>query len=391
VTSSLLATQSDARETSTSREVFPSGNPFTNALLDLKQRPYGNLPCLDVLRSVAILMVLNLHVGEFFSPGVQNLPFVFYGWSGVDLFFVLSGFLIGGQLWKELSRRGDIDVKRFILRRGLRIWPLYYAFILAVGGASLARGKPVTGFLVDALCVSNYFHHKIAGGWSLSTEEQFYVLTPVLLYLGSRVIPHRKLIALPIIWLLALPLLRWLILRGAPPSEVHRLTYFPFHTHSDGLAAGLIIAWMAVMRPGVFKSKFWSNAGVLVAGVLVGLFLRRLDQPVFRFSSLAVLYGLVVLFLLRARTLPGVLNWHGFYVISRLSYGMYLNQFHVVDFIPKLTPLVGEGLFGFAICWTLSLIGSLAAAYLTFAVVEVPFLALRQQWLARTRHQTVAA
>src|SRR5438874_2060458 len=81
---------------------FRSRNPFRNARLDLKESPPGNLPCLDVLRSAAILLVLNLHVGEFFSSRVRNLPFVFYGWSGVDLFFVLSGFLIGEQLWKEL-------------------------------------------------------------------------------------------------------------------------------------------------------------------------------------------------------------------------------------------------------------------------------------------------
>ena len=363
---------------------------FRNALLDLKQRPHGNLPCLDVLRSIAILLVLSLHVGEFFPSHVRNLPFVYYGWSGVDLFFVLSGFLIGGQLWKELNLRGDIDIGRFILRRGFRIWPLYYFFILVIGGGTLIHGKPVAGFLVDVFCISNYFHHKIAGGWSLSTEEQFYIVAPVLLYLGSRVISPRKLVALPIIWLFVLPALRWLIVRNVPPSEVPGLTYFPFHTHSDGLAAGLIIAWIAVMWPELLKSKFWSNSVMLIAGVAAALLLRRYDQSVFRFSSLAVLYGSVTFFLLRVRTMPFVVNWHGFYIISRLSYGMYLNQFHVVEFIPKLMPRVGDGLYGFAICWTLSLIGSLAVAYLTFAIVEMPFLKLREHWLDRTRrHENV--
>ena len=117
-----------------------------------------------MLRSAAILLVLSLHVGEFFPPRVQHLPFVYYGWSGVDLFFVLSGFLIGGQLWKQLYAQGNIEIGRFILRRGYRIWPLYYAFILVVGGLTLAVGKPVRGFLVDIFCISNYFHHKIAGG-----------------------------------------------------------------------------------------------------------------------------------------------------------------------------------------------------------------------------------
>src|SRR5208283_1608063 len=139
-------------------------------------------------------------------------------WSGVDLFFVLSGFLIGGQLWKELNRTGDIHIGRFILRRGLRIWPFYYFFILVVGSVTLAQGKPISGFLADIFCVSNYFHNKISGGWSLSTEEQFYIMFPVLLYLGSRVIPRQKLILFPIFWLLVLPLVRWLIVRNVPLS-----------------------------------------------------------------------------------------------------------------------------------------------------------------------------
>ena len=86
-----------------------------------------------------------------------------------------------------------------------------------------------------------------------------------------------------------------------------------------------------------------------------------------------------------------MMNWNGFHVLSRLSYGMYLNQFHVIDFIPKLKPFVGVGLFGFAICWTLSLVGSLGVAYATFAIVELPFLKWREYWLAGRRNQIVAA
>ena len=366
-------------------------NPFRKSFLDLKQRPHGNLPCLDVLRSAAILSVLSLHVGEFLSVRVQNLPFVFYGWAGVDLFFVLSGFLIGGQLWKELDQRGNIDIGHFILRRGFRIWPLYYFFILVVGGAALAQGKPVSGFLVDIFCVSNYFHHKIAGGWSLSTEEQFYILAPALLFLGSRMLPRRKLVVLPILWLLTLPLLRWMIVRDVPLAEVPNLTYFPFHTHSDGLAGGLILSWITATRPGLLKSKFGPNVSVLIAGLFLTFVLRRANQPVFRFSSLAVLFASITFFLLRIRTLPSTLNWHVFYVISRLSYGMYLNQFHVIDVILRLKPYLGDGLVGFAISYFLSLIGSMAVAYATFTIVELPFLSLRKHWLARASRPIATA
>lgn len=371
-------------------------NPFSAAFRDLAQRPRGNTPALDVLRSAAILLVLSLHVGEFFPLRIRNLPFVSYGWSGVDLFFVLSGLLIGGQLWKELKRNGDVNVGRFILRRGYRIWPLYYAFILAVGGVALLRGQPARPFLVDLFCVSNYFHHKIAGGWSLSTEEQFYILVPTMLWVGSRLLPRRSLVVLPILWLFLLPLFRWLAVRnGAHAEEL----YFHFHTHSDGLAAGLILAWIAVARPtwmrsarpAWMRSALWPTLLVPVAGLAVGLVLRHMDQAVFRFSSLAMIYGSLVFFLLRASWLPGVVNWHAFYIVSRLSYGMYLNQFHIVDMVPWLKPLVGESLVGFAICFLVSMALSLAGAYITFALIEVPFLKLREQWLARTKAAALIA
>ena len=210
-----------------------SSNWFQIAVRDLRHRPASNIPSLDMLRSAAILLVLSLHVGEFFPTRIQHLPFVYYGWSGVDLFFVLSGFLIGGQLWKQLYLQGNIEIGRFILRRGYRIWPLYYAFILVVGGFTLAAGKPVSGFLVDIFCVSNYFHHKIAGGWSLSTEEQFYIAVPVLLYLGSRLLPTRALVLLPVLWLLAAPVM--LRLQRSLTSPIFRST----RTRMDSLRGSL--------------------------------------------------------------------------------------------------------------------------------------------------------
>jgi peptidoglycan/LPS O-acetylase OafA/YrhL len=362
-------------------------NPFSAAFRDLAQRPRGNTPALDVLRSAAILLVLSLHVGEFFPLRIRNLPFVLYGWSGVDLFFVLSGFLIGGQLWKELKRDGDVNVGRFILRRGYRIWPLYYTFILVVGGVALLRGQLSRAFLSDFFCVSNYFHHKIAGGWSLSTEEQFYVLVPTMLWAGSRLLRRRSLVVLPILWLFLLPLFRWLTVRAAGHANG---LYFPFHTHSDGLAMGLILAWIAVSRPAWMRSALGLNLLVPVAGLAVGLALRYTDQAVFRFSSLAVIYGSLVFFLLRASRLPGAVNFHAFYIVSRLSYGMYLNHFHVVDLIPWLKSLVGEGLVGFSICFLVSMVLSLAGAYITFALIEVPFLKLRERWIARTKAAALA-
>jgi len=99
---------------------------FSGSLAELWSPPSNQISFLDGLRSIAILLVINLHFSAEFSSihgdnFYSRLPFVINGWVGVDLFFVLSGFFIGGQLWKELQRSGTISIGRFILRRGLRI------------------------------------------------------------------------------------------------------------------------------------------------------------------------------------------------------------------------------------------------------------------------------
>jgi peptidoglycan/LPS O-acetylase OafA/YrhL len=358
---------------------------FQNALFDLAHKPRHNYPPLDILRSSAILLVVCAHAGALFSPFVKKLPFVFYGWTGVDLFFVLSGFLIGGQLWKELQKSGTIDIGRFVLRRGFRIWPYYYFAIAAIAVLAMVQNKPLSGFSTDLLCVSNYFPGKsqVSGGWSLSTEEQFYILTPVILFMASRWIPSRKLLSLPVAWLFALPLVRWITVRHAPASAIERLTYFPFHTHSDGLAAGLVIAWIMVFRPDILKGERSRHIAVLLGAFAVAFMMRHWNQAVFRFSSLALIFGSTTFFLLAVPVLPRLMNWHGGYIMSRLSYGMYLNHFYVIGLAEPLQRFVGHGLAGFLLTLPVCVLVSLAVAFLTFALVELPFLKLREQWLAR--------
>src|SRR5580658_8107142 len=96
----------------------------------------GRVLSLDVLRGVAILLVIGRH--HFINPRDAGLLFVpaavwhRYGWTGVDLFFVLSGFLVGGLLLKETLERGELHVPRFLVRREFKIWPSYYVFLIWV-------------------------------------------------------------------------------------------------------------------------------------------------------------------------------------------------------------------------------------------------------------------
>ncbi len=155
-----------------------------SAIHDLLNRPAAQLPALDGLRAAAVLLVICDHwvyewvtISHHFEPSIARLPMFYWGWTGVDLFFVLSGFLIGKQLWGELYRTGTIRVSAFVLRRGLRIWPLYYAMMLLF----LALGSDKAPSWPDWAMLSNYFQARYGRSWSLSTEEQFYLLMPTLL------------------------------------------------------------------------------------------------------------------------------------------------------------------------------------------------------------------
>ena len=176
--------------------------------------PVKRLPQLDLLRAFAILIVLLAHA----PCSLDGLPQWFQlaygviiqgGWVGVDLFFVLSGFLISSLLFKEQLQYGTISFKRFFLRRGLKIYPsFYFLFALTIAvyfvtgthpGLSM---KPRT--LVDELIfLQNYGPYLWYHCWSLAIEEHFYILLPLALILAIKwnSNKHQPFLLLPQIFL----------------------------------------------------------------------------------------------------------------------------------------------------------------------------------------------
>lgn len=132
---------------------------------------------LDILRAIAVLLVIGRHV-----PGPLSWKFV--GWVGVDLFFVLSGFLISGLLFSEYKKTGGINWGRFFIRRGFKIYPSFYAMIFAtflwqVVKHEGIRWKP---YLPELLFYQSYQPDRLWGHtWSLAVEEHFYIFLPLLL------------------------------------------------------------------------------------------------------------------------------------------------------------------------------------------------------------------
>jgi peptidoglycan/LPS O-acetylase OafA/YrhL len=360
---------------------------------DLREPPVGNRPCLDVLRSLAVSLVLLYHLQGYCRHALLTLksPFVRFGWSGVDLFFVLSGFLIGRQLWKELKGSGTVEVRRFILRRGFRIWPLYYFLVAFLLAERLFFGLDRPGLWTSAVFLSNYseFFHvtrtSLGGGWSLCIEEQFYLLIPILFMVGAKFVSPRSLLGLVVVWFFALPLIRHFVLLGLHDPEVQRYSvYYTFHTHSDSLAVGMLISWIMTWKPELFPNNRRMDA-VLLLVFLVGFSLWYIVPLTFLYSVVAISYGALTFLLLRVR-LPFILRSKAFYIISRLSYGVYLFQGGLLKHVmPYHTHLFGEGFRSYCLAFVLWGAGSLALAFVTFSFIELPFMRLRDRLLAKKR------
>ena len=211
-----------------------------------------------------------------FSRFLANLLYE-AGWAGVDLFFVLSGFLISGLLFREFQTHNRIDFKRFFIRRGLKIYPPFFVLIGAtVGWALMNRWNlPLKRIFAELFFVQNYFEGLWSQTWSLAVEEHFYLMLPLLLILLARLNPRAKDPFRSLVWIYPLLALLVLALRlctvwraGVAPSDVGPFCFkyvFPTHLRIDSLFLGVLIGYAFH-----YRYQFLSN---LVARFKIGLVL----------------------------------------------------------------------------------------------------------------------
>lgn len=353
---------------------------------------------------MAVLLVICDHwvfewvsIARLQAPSFVRFPLFYWGWTGVDLFFVLSGFLIGKQLWGELFRTGSIRVGRFVLRRGLRIWPLYYVsmVLLAWIPSQHAPQGP------DWWMLSNYVPTRYARSWSLSTEEQFYLLMPTLLLVFRKIAPARWWPGCVLAVLALVPLSRAftfaaLSTQSLAPERISVLMYAPFHLHCEPLLIGLLVAWVSLRRPDWFVADNSSRAArriIIGAGALAvaGIALRMINREVFAYLALGSVYGAALLMALADRSVvTAVLRWKVWYPIARLSFGMYLNHLILREPTDSIIAFVRASLgerndIAFSVGLAFTVLASAMTAAMTFVLVEQPGLALRDRWLARSR------
>jgi peptidoglycan/LPS O-acetylase OafA/YrhL len=212
---------------------------------------------LDVLRCIAAVLVIFRH------SGIQS-RFAHAVWVGVDLFFVLSGFLISGLLFSEYKLHGAISFKRFFIRRGFKIYPAFYLLLLftVVIQSVSGRWSSLAQYLTEASYFQNYGRHIFAHTWSLAVEEHFYILLPVILLVMIRFSPNRDdpFRRIPVVF--AAIAIICLAIRAAtafhiPTSEledweVYRRVLARTHERIDSLLFGVLIGYVHHFRPELF-------------------------------------------------------------------------------------------------------------------------------------------
>jgi len=209
----------------------------------------SRLPALDLLRFIAVFLVVARHshprIVEF-EPSALYDYLKWGGWTGVDMFFVLSGFLVSGLLFNEYKKTGDLSVGNFLVRRGFKIYPAFYAFLLATLIWEWSTGQYVSlrTYLIEGLFLRNYFNGVWGHTWSLDVEEHFYIFLPLMLLVLHKV--WKSFNSLPAVFLVVAVVC--LVLRLNLDSAdvrplISRYEYFQTHLRIDSLLFGVLISY----------------------------------------------------------------------------------------------------------------------------------------------------
>ena len=339
---------------------------------------------LDFIRGIAILMVIGYQA--YIVPGTNLIfleilyPFKQYGEYGVDLFFVLSGFLVGGLLMKEYKQTHTVEIKRFIFRRGLKIWPAYYFFIFL---QVITRSQPLKTFLwQNLLHVQNYAGSTLFHTWSLSVEEHFYLMLAV----GMGWIARRQWLPLRMLKVCGGVLLLGLAARS--------ISYFTLgdiaanrqtQNRIDGLVCGVSLAILFHFFPAKFEAISRRKYALTLTLVAAALFLCTFRSPVITYTigSTIAYIGAAAFLLLAYSNSARIRDWIAFRIIAAIgvySYGIYL--YHISMRWPSLKlaahlpqPLQGPAAILFEFSSAI-----LLGAIMTI-IVEWPFLRYRDRIL----------
>jgi peptidoglycan/LPS O-acetylase OafA/YrhL len=334
-----------------------------------------HIKSLDGIRGIAILLVLTYHLLNF---GFL-FPFFNLGWMGVDLFFVLSGFLITGILLDTKSQKGFIQ--SFLLRRALRTLPLYYAVL--IGFAVLAPFFPTVKWFTEYqvyfwthtsnfLFLQKGFFVPLGHFWSLAIEEQFYLFWPFVVL----VLNPKRLLAFSILLIVTGIFLRFVL-------DNPLLTYgLPF-AHLDGILIGAIIAVLTRSNPGVlFQHSFKIFIACSILFIAYIAFNFDIHNGIIRMpltlTVISIFFGSWLILSIRSKTVGNFFSNKFLLFFGKYSYGMYVFNsifFHFSNWagVDRLTG--NQRLIPYSGVFLMTV----AVSYLSYTFFETRFLQLKKR------------
>ena len=365
----------------------------------MKQRILG----LDILRILAIFLVLGRHMmlPPESWPKIWRHPFVLWqrgGWIGVDLFFVLSGFLVSGLIFKEYQSRKCISIGRFYVRRGWKIYPPFFVLLLVTVLVKILLGRFIA---IESLFSEIFFLQSYVPGlweytWSLAVEEHFYLILPILLICIIRLpnntdqSPFRQIVMVAFfvaILCLFLRVLNWNI-----RSTYSHLTHvYASHLRMDSLFWGVVISYfyhfhrlpflkyVPPWRYGLFFVALCLFMPAFFMDLETSWFINTIGFTLFYIAS-GMLLLTIILCPLKHHPITNFLATLGAH-----SYSIYLWHMPVLKWI---IPIVEKKLGSFSSFPLLILtyvIGSLTIGVVMSKLIEIPSLRLREHYFSQAR------
>lgn len=347
---------------------------------------------LDLFRAIAILTVVLAH-GKFFLEGTKMEGFPHIKMlDGVELFFVLSGYLIGGILLKDLQKHKSYGLKelyKFWRRRWLRTLPNYY-LVLLLNYVVVKYGiiaEDISQFSFKFLIFTQNFARPFYGffweSWSLSIEEWFYILAPLLLLLMLRLMSLQKAFVVVAVSMIFFSLIYRYSLYDPFMDDftwdvtIRKLVL----TRLDSIGFGLFIAWLHRYFPSVWKKI---RIPGLLMGILFIILILNYDTPSSSWYKQTIYYSIIsfslmllIPFFESIRSRNGVLARIVVH-ISKISYSMYLINLALVaevirdNFYPNQD---GYGIMKYILYWTITIL----ASSLLYRFFEKPIMDLRDR------------
>lgn len=361
----------------------------------------GRVIALDCLRAVAVLLVMARHLPDVpesthvvIRLGVTALQRC--GWIGVDLFFVLSGFLVSGLIFREYQRHNDLHIGRFLARRGFKIYPAFYAMLIVtilVNAATHWRTASVSNYLAELLFLQSYWRGAWDHTWTLAIEEHFYLLIAAtvawLSYRGRgesnpfRIIPTLFLV------------IAGLALFGRCVTTMlvdysHPTHLFPTHLRIDSLMFGVVLSYFYCFDSARMKRvvQEYRTPLLIVALLMLSpvLFIKLGSNrwlATFGLSQLYIAFGVIVVGTFDwTPRVPAVIARCGAALasIGFYSYSIYLWHLPVLKYgQPLAEDILGRPL-GYWTLVVLYVMGSIGVGVIMAKLIEIPALRFRNRY-----------